>query len=72
MKSVALKSGKLVVVLKQATGTVTVNVSGPALTETGSLQSGVKKHKVKSVMVTLKVTDAKHTTTSVPLKLNAH
>ena len=72
VKSVALKSGKLVVVLKQATGTVTVNVSGPALTETGSLQSGVKKHKVKSVMVTLKVTDAKHTTTSVPLKLNAH
>ena len=70
--SVALKGGTLVVTLKKAAASVTVNVSGPVLTETGSLQSGVKKHRVKSVTVTLKVTDAKHTTTSVPLKLKAH
>jgi hypothetical protein len=47
-------------------------VNGPILTETGSLQRGVKERKVNSVTLTLEVTDAKHTTTSVPLKLKAH
>jgi hypothetical protein len=70
-RSVALKGGKLVITLKKAAGSVTVNLSGPVLTETSSLQSAVKKHKVKNVMVALNVTDAKHTTTSVRLKLNA-
>ena len=50
---------------------MTVILSGPVLTETSSLQSAVKKHKVKTVTVALKVTDAKHTTTSLPLKLKA-
>jgi hypothetical protein len=72
VKSVALKGGKLVLTLKKAAASVTVNLSGPVLTETTSLQTGVKKHKVKSLTVTLKVTDAKHTSTSVPLKLKAH
>jgi hypothetical protein len=72
VKSVALSGGKLVITLKKAAGSVTVNLSGPVLTETKSLQSGVKKHKVKSLTVTLKVTDAKKTSTSVPLKLTAH
>ena len=71
-KSVAEKAGKLVITLKRAAGSVTVNLSGPVLTETGSLQSGVKNRKVKSVAVTLKVTDAKRTSTSVPLKLTAY
>lgn len=72
VKSVALKSGKLVITLKKAAGTVTVSLSGPVLTETKSLQTGVKTHKVKKLTVTLKVTDAKKTSTSVPLKLAAH
>ncbi len=72
VKSVALKSGKLVITLKKAAGSVTVSLSGPVLTETRSLQTGVKKHKVKNLTVTLKVTDAKKTSTSVSLKLPAH
>ena len=72
VKSVALKGGKLVIALKKSAGSMTVNLSGPVLTESGSLQAGVKKHKVKSLTVTLKVTDAKGTATSVPLKLKVH
>jgi hypothetical protein len=71
-KSVALKGGKLVITLNKAAGSVTVSLSGPVLSESGSLQTKVKKHKTKSVTVTLKVTDAKHTTTSVPVKITAH
>jgi hypothetical protein len=71
VKSVGLKGGKLVITLKNAAGSVTVNLNGPVLTETSSLQSAVNKHKVNSVTVALKITDAKHTTTSLPLKLNA-
>ncbi len=71
-KSVALKGGKLVITLKKAASSVTVDLSGPVLTESKSLQTNVKKHTVKSLTVTLKVTDAKHTSTSVPLKLKAH
>jgi hypothetical protein len=69
IKSTALEDGKLVVTLKKAAGSITVNLSGPVLTETSSLQSSVKRHKVESVTVTLRITDAKHTSTAVPLKL---
>jgi hypothetical protein len=72
VKAVALKGGKLVVTLKKAAGGVTVNLSGPILTESASLANRVKKHKVKSLTVTLKVTDAAHTSTLVALKLTAH
>jgi hypothetical protein len=72
VKSVALKGGTLVVTLKKPAASVAVSVSGPVLTETSSLQSRVKAHKVKSVTVTLKVIDTKRTTTSLPVKLNAH
>ena len=70
-KSVALEGGKLVITLKKPVASVTVTMSGPVLTETGSLQSDVKNHKVQSVTATLKVADAKHTSTLVPLKLTA-
>jgi hypothetical protein len=72
VKAVALRGGKLVITLRKAAGRATVKLSGPVLSESRSLQKGVKKHRVKSVTVTLKVTDAKHTSTSVPLKLKAH
>ncbi len=72
VKSVTLKAGKLVLVLKRAAGSVTLSLRGPLLTETGSLQSSVKRHRVRSVKVTLKVTDAKRTPASVPVELDAH
>lgn len=71
VKSVALMHGKLVTMLKKSAGSVTVNLTGPVLAESKSLQTRVKKHKVKNLTVTLMVTDAKHTATSVPLKLKA-
>jgi hypothetical protein len=72
VKSVALKGGKLVITLKKAAASVTVNLTGPVLVESKPLQTGVKKHKVKTLTVTLKVTDARHTVSSVALKLKVH
>jgi hypothetical protein len=71
VKSVALKGGELVLTLQKAAAGVVINLSAPVLTETSSLQSGVNKHKVTSVTATLKITDAKRTTTSLPLKIKA-
>ncbi len=72
VKSVALKGGKLVITLNKAAGSPTFKLSGAVLAESKSLQTRVKKHKVKKKLtVTLNVTDAKHTSTSVLLKLNA-
>ncbi len=72
VKSVALRSGKLVITLKKAAGSVTANLTGPVLVESKPLQTRVKRHKVKTLTVTLDVTDAKHTASSVALKLKAH
>ncbi len=72
VKSVALRSGKLVITLKKAAGSVTADLTGPVLVESKPLQTRVKKHKVKTLTVTLKVTDAKHTASSVALKLKPH
>jgi hypothetical protein len=72
VKTVAVKRGTLIITLKNAAKDIAVTLSGSALTETSSLQSDVKKHKVTSITATLKVTDAKHTTTLVPLNLNTH
>ena len=72
VKAVALKAGKLVITLNKAAASAKVSLSGPVLTESSSLQTKVKKHKAKTLTVTLKVTDAKKNTTSVPLKLKAH
>jgi hypothetical protein len=71
LKSIALKSGKLVVTLQKAARSITVNMSGPVLIETSSLRRRVTTDKVHTVRVTVTVTDARHTTTSVPLTLRA-
>ncbi len=71
-KSVSIKGGRLVVLLKKAAGRVTITVAGPLVSEGKSLHSKVKKHKAKSLSFTLKVTDAKHTATPLSLKLRAH
>jgi hypothetical protein len=71
-KSVAITGGKLVITLKKASGKLTITVSGPLVSESKSLQTSVKKHRVKSLKFSVKVTDAKHTSTTVGLKLKAH
>jgi hypothetical protein len=71
-KSVALKRGKLVITLKKAASRVTITVGGPLVSESKGLQTKVKKHKVKTLKFTLKVTDAKKVATTLSLKARAH
>ena len=66
VKTVALKAGKLVITLSKAAGSVTISLNGPVVTESKALQSSVKKHKTRSLTVTLKVTDANHTPVGIP------
>lgn len=71
-KSVVIKGGKLVITLKKASAKLTITVSGPLVSESKSLQTNVNKHKTKSLKFSVKITDAKHTSTTVGLKLRAH
>jgi hypothetical protein len=71
LKSAKVSGGQLVIKLKKPAAAVTVKAKGPALSESSSLQSKVKKHKVKSVTFTLKVKDASGKTSTVKLKLKA-
>jgi hypothetical protein len=71
-KTVAIKGGRLVITLSKPAGTVSITVSGSLVSETNGLQSSVKKHKVKNLSFTLKVTDAKKAATTLLLKLSAH
>ena len=71
-KTVAIKGGKLVITLKSASNAVTITTSGPLVSESKSLQTKVKNHKVKTLNFSVKVTDAKKTSTTVPLKFKAH
>jgi hypothetical protein len=64
-KTVALRGGKLVVTLKKPANNVTITVSGPLVTESKALQSEAKKHKVKNLKFTLKITDANRNASTV-------
>jgi Concanavalin A-like lectin/glucanases superfamily len=70
-KSVALKGGRLSITLKKPVASVTITAAGPLVIETNSLQTKVRKHKVRSLSFTLKVTTANRQTTSLTLKPNA-
>ncbi len=71
-KSVAIRGGKLVITLKKPSAKLTITTSGPLVSESKSLQTQVKKHKTKTLKFSVKVTDAKHASTTVSLKLKAH
>lgn len=70
VKSAKVSGGRLVITLKSAAGSVSVTVKGPGLTESNGLKQKVKKHKVKSLVVNVKVTDASGTGTTLSLKLS--
>jgi hypothetical protein len=72
VKSAAIKGGKLVITFKKAAASATITVSDPLVSESIGVQTKVKKHKVKSLAFVLKLTDAKKTATTLPLKLKAH
>jgi hypothetical protein len=71
VKSVKVTGGKLVLTLGAPVGSSAIKVAGPLLTESKGLRKRVKKHKVKTLSVVVKVTDAKGTRTTIPLKLKA-
>jgi hypothetical protein len=71
LSSVKVSGGRLMITLTSAAASVTVTVSGPVLVESKALQTNVKKHKVKSLTLTVRAVDAKGTGTSLPLKLKA-
>jgi hypothetical protein len=65
-KIVALRGGKLVITLSKPASKVAITVSRPLLAESKELQSKVKKHRVKSLKFTLKITDAKGNAATLP------
>jgi hypothetical protein len=71
VKSVKVTGGKLVLTLGAPVGSSAIKVAGPLLTESKGLRKRVKKHKVKTLSVVVKVTDANGTRTTIPLKLKA-
>jgi len=71
-ESVALKGGRLFITPKKPVASVTIRAAGPLVIETNSLQTTVKKHKLRSLSFTLNVTTANRQTTSLTLKPNAH
>jgi hypothetical protein len=72
VKSATIKGGKLVITFKKAVASATITLSGPLVAESKGLQTKVKKHKVKSLNFSLKLTDANKTATTVAVKAAAH
>jgi hypothetical protein len=64
-------SGRIVITFTHAVSAASITMRSPLLTESKGLQKKAKKHKVKSVKVVLKVTDAKGTRTTITLKAKA-
>jgi hypothetical protein len=64
IKSASLNAGKLTVTLRSAASGFTVRVGSSALKVSKSLAGKVKKHKTKSVKLTITVTNASGATTS--------
>ena len=61
IKSAALKGGHLVITLRGAVDNVIVSLSGRALAESGSLKSQARRHKLKSLKLTVLVKDSRGT-----------
>jgi hypothetical protein len=67
--SVKLRSGRLVVSLRAATGGLSVKLGGGAITAAGRLVRSVKAHKLRSVTLRVTVTDASGRSTKLALKI---
>jgi hypothetical protein len=69
---VALRHGKLVIILKRQVRRLSLSISGPLVTESRGLQTAVKRHRSHRLQFTLKITDAKRTATTLFLRLRPH
>jgi hypothetical protein len=59
IKSAALKRGHVVITLRSAVANVIVSLSDRALAESGSLRSQARRHKLKSLKLTVLVKDSR-------------
>jgi hypothetical protein len=64
-----LSHGALTITLKTAAPKVQITIGSPSISVTGTVAGKVKKHKLKSVSVTLKTTDSLRKTVRLTLKL---
>jgi hypothetical protein len=69
VKAVKVSGGRLLITLKVASARVSVTVKGPGLSESNSLKQKVRKHRVKKLSLTFKLTNAGGTRTTISLKL---
>ena len=70
--SVVLKGGKLVITLAKGTGSLSLTISRPLVTETKSLKTKVKRHKAGKLTFTFKITEAQGTANAVAVNLKPH
>jgi hypothetical protein len=71
LKSAVLKSGHLVITLRSAVSSVIVSLSHKALAESASLKSQARRHKLKSLKLTVLVKDGRGTQTKVPVTIRS-
>jgi hypothetical protein len=73
LKSAVLSHGHLVITLRNAVANVIVSLSSKALSESGSLKSQARRHKLKSLKLTVLVKDSRGRQTKVPVQIrNLH
>jgi hypothetical protein len=71
LKSAVLQHGHLVITLRSAVDNVIVGLSSRALGESGSLKSQARRHKLKSLKMTVLVKDARGKQTKVPVVIRS-
>jgi hypothetical protein len=71
LKSAVLSRGHLVITLRNAAANVIVIMSSKALGESGSLKSQARRHKLKSLKLTVLVKDTRGKQTKVPVVIRS-
>jgi hypothetical protein len=69
LKSATLRHGRLNVTLRKAVESVIVRVSARGLGETAALRSQARRHKLRSLKLTVVVRDAKGRQTTLPTRV---
>ncbi len=71
IRSAALKGGHLVITLRSAVSNLIVSLSSRALAESGNLRSQARRHKLKSLKLTVLVKDSRGKRTKVPVTIRS-
>ncbi|MGO9903963.1 MAG: hypothetical protein ACLP0J_30820 [Solirubrobacteraceae bacterium] len=69
IKSLTVSHGTLTITLRSPTTSVTITIKSPAITVSHGLARKVKHKQIKTLDVTVKVTDTNHLTTQLVLKI---